>query len=334
MNAATRRMLAAQATEADRAAPAIVEPALQDGVGRYARRVAWVYAALFAVAAVVIGALVVVHPATGALFPKGATLDRVVVSPGQLTVAVGDTALLAAEGHFTDGTIEPLTSSAAWSSSDATVATVDPGGMVTAEGPGTAIISAVFEELTGTATVVVTESPQPTLTGITVTPDPVALERGDSAQLEIVGHYSDGTSSALADGATWTTSDDKVVQITAQGLATAVGENAEATIRAQLDGFEDTLTVTVAPALVEIEVEPAEVAIEEDSSAQLRAIGTFSDGSTRELMDVEWLMGDETIATIDQSGLVVGLKPGDTEVKAARDGLGGTASISVYPIVE
>ena len=71
----------------------------------------------------------------------------------------------------TESTTQYVTSQATWSTSDATVATVDDGGKVTAIGKGSATITASFEDVVGTALVVVNQKPTITITVSSFVPD-------------------------------------------------------------------------------------------------------------------------------------------------------------------
>jgi len=56
---------------------------------------------------------------------------------------------------MSNGTTEVVTSTATWTSSDPNVATVSPGGLVTAIAEGTASIQATFENISGAEPTVV-----------------------------------------------------------------------------------------------------------------------------------------------------------------------------------
>ena len=63
--------------------------------------------------------------------------------------AVGSTAQFSATATVSGGTSEDITTSATWSSSDPTIATVSATGLVTGVSQGTVVISAVFSGVSG-----------------------------------------------------------------------------------------------------------------------------------------------------------------------------------------
>ena len=82
-------------------------------------------------------------------------MATVAVTPDMLALtALGQTTQLTAEVRDQHGNEIPR-AGVAWSSSDVSVASVDGSGLVTAEGNGTATVTAASSEVSGTATVIV-----------------------------------------------------------------------------------------------------------------------------------------------------------------------------------
>ncbi len=85
-------------------------------------------------------------------------LSSIAILPNQLSIAVGGKQQLTATGTFGDNTQADLTGTTAWTSSNATVATISPAGELSALGTGSATITASYESVTTTMNVVVTGS--------------------------------------------------------------------------------------------------------------------------------------------------------------------------------
>ncbi|MDJ0355989.1 Ig-like domain-containing protein [Paenarthrobacter sp. PH39-S1] len=179
-----------------------------------------------------------------------AKLSSIEVTPAAATLQAGQTQKLRVRGIYSDGSTRDLTISAGWQSSDSTVASVDGEGQVTGTAPGAAAVTVTQEGLEATAQITV--SPvvvAVTVTGITINPATATLQTGQKQQFTAVFTLSDG-STRPAPAPSWTTSNNKVVQIDGAGLATAVGPGsttATATISAAQDGFTGTATVSVTP---------------------------------------------------------------------------------------
>lgn len=84
----------------------------------------------------------------------------------------------------------------------------------------------------------------------------------------------------------------------------------------------------VNPTLTSIAVGPT-ATIQQNGTVQMSAVGTYSDGSTQSVSNVFWSSSDTGVATINSSGLVTGISPGDATITGASGTVSGTASITV-----
>ena len=82
----------------------------------------------------------------------GSATSPSVVSSVAVTGAppvVGSSSQYTATATMSNGVVEVVTTSATWTSSNPDIATVTPGGLVTAIAEGTATIQATFDNITG-----------------------------------------------------------------------------------------------------------------------------------------------------------------------------------------
>lgn len=89
---------------------------------------------------------------TALLTVTEAVLTSISIAPADQILLAAATLNLTATGRYSDGTSQDLTSSVAWASSDENVASVDSAGSAMALASGTATISAVLGEVTGSTT--------------------------------------------------------------------------------------------------------------------------------------------------------------------------------------
>lgn len=181
-----------------------------------------------------------VHTGTATVTINGGVTAReltaVNVTPGSQTIAAsGQTAQLIAVGTYNTAPLTAdLTSSAAWKSSDASVATVSSSGLVTAAGAGSATITAVATAtdgsvLIGSATITVSSGGSTTatrsLTTLTLIPTSQTVESsGETAQFLAIGTYNTSPVTVdLTDQVSWVSSDVQVASINSSGLATSLG---------------------------------------------------------------------------------------------------------------
>ena len=159
------------------------------------------------------------------------------------------------------------------------------------------------------------------LLSITLTPSaPLDLAVGSTQQFTAVGTYANNSTADISSQVTWTSSDTIVATISSAGLATgkAVGST---NITVTLFGVTSPTTVltVVTATLSSIAVTPANPEnLELSSSLQFRAIGTYSDDSTKDITSqVTWASSDTAIATISPTGLASSLAVGSTNITAA-----------------
>ncbi len=171
------------------------------------------------------------------------SVASVEVSPSvyELT-ALGQTVQLTAEafdenGHAVAG------AEFSWESSDAAVATVDAGGLVTAVAEGVATITASGGEASGSAVVPVMQP----VASVQVSPSAETIELGSTLQLTAEAFDENGHAVAGAE-LSWESSDAAVATVDAGGLVTAVAEGV-ATITASAGSVQGTAEITVGPDL-------------------------------------------------------------------------------------
>ena len=102
--------------------------------------------------------------------PVPPKVTEVVISGDVALVAIMQTSQLVASATLSNGESREVTSVAVWESSDTTVVTVSPSGLVTARDFGVADIHATYEEVTGGASASVMDRGTGTLLQYDVAP--------------------------------------------------------------------------------------------------------------------------------------------------------------------
>lgn len=155
--------------------------------------------------------------------PPTPGIASVSVAPNGASIQVGGTVQMTAAVSLETGATG--TPTIAWSSSDATKATVNGSGLVTGVAAGSVGISATAtlgtSTKSGAATVTVVNAPTCSISGVTVSPDAAALVIGQT--LAVAANVS-GTNCTTAQlGVTYSTSNAAVATVSAAGLVTAAG---------------------------------------------------------------------------------------------------------------
>ena len=163
---------------------------------------------------------------------------------------------------------------------------------------------------------------------ISITPSALSLAPGESGTLTANILPSNATDTTFA----WTSSNETIATIDQLGIVTAITAG-ETTITAVSNkgGIEAVASVTVATPVTGLTINPQSKEINIGSTAIFTASISPSNATDT---TVTWTSSNETIATIDQSGIVTALTVGETTITAVTtDGsFEAVASLTVLPV--
>ncbi|MBI3090624.1 MAG: Ig-like domain-containing protein [Candidatus Tectomicrobia bacterium] len=244
---------------------------------------------------------------------------------------IGDTVQLRALGFGPLGT-EDITEQVEWAAANGAVASVSDTGLVTAQARGLTRVTASFGSLVGSATVSVQGTGAVQIGRLVVTPSTFTLRSvGATVQLSAVLVQASGRAD-VSSSATWNSSNRSVAVVSSSGRVSAVGSGA-AVISASAQGVSSsaTITVTLGPQPRSLQVTPQTSTISTlDGTVQLSALGTFADGSTRDLTrSVAWRSSNDSVAVVSGSGSVRARGDGTAAVTATSEGVSAAAVITV-----
>lgn len=271
---------------------------------------------------------------TGTVQITPAVLTELSISPTTAQIAKGTTQQFTANGTYSDGTTQNLSSTVTWSSSNGTVVSISASGLATGTSVGSAQISAAFNgETASTSSFQVTPA---TLVSIAFSPANPSVAAGTNAQMTVTGTFSDGSTQNLSSSATYSSSNTVAVTVSNTGLITGVAPGSS-TVTVTVDGVSSTFTVVVTSAtLTSITISPANPAnFAKGTTEQFTAAGNYSDGSTQDLTStVAWSSSSPSVLTINSQGLATGTGTGSATVTATYQGQSTTTpSVQVTPAV-
>ncbi|KTD53578.1 protein with a bacterial immunoglobulin-like domain protein [Legionella santicrucis] len=261
-----------------------------------------------------------------------ATLTSISLSPNNTTLASGLTLQYTATGHYSDNSIQDITTQVVWSTVNQSVAVISNAdgskGLLTAVGSsGTTTVNATLDSVIGSTNITATNA---VLSSITVIPNSTTTVVGLTKHFYAEGTFSDSSVKNLTSSVTWTSSNNNVATISndpqSPGLATGVSTGT-VTISATQSGITGVATLTVSnPNLVSISITGSGTFLA-GTSVQLTAIGSFDNGSSHDVTDqVFWSSDNTNVVEVQQGGLAKALiTPGTATITASSlSGVSGT----------
>ena len=227
----------------------------------------------------------------------GISLDKTSV-----TLNTTDTYSLIANVNPTDASNKSVT----WNSSDAAIATVDDNGVVTGIKVGTATITVTTVDGNFTATCAVTIL-QP-VTGVHLDKTAVTLNTTDTYTLVATVDPIDASNKSV----TWNSSDAAIATVDDNGVVTGIKAGTATITVTTVDGdFAATCAVTVLQPVTGISLDKTSVTLNTTETYTLVATVDPVDASNK---SVTWSSSDAAIATVDDKGVLTGIKVGTATI--------------------
>lgn len=242
---------------------------------------------------------------------------------------------------YSDGVKRNVSYHAEWSSSMPSVAIASQDktslGGVSPIARGTAVISATFNGVTGSANLTVTPA---VLNSITISPAGPSVPMGIGVQFTAKGVYTDNTQVDFTDNVTWAAAPSSVVTISnadgSRGFATPTGVGS-GFVTAAVNGITANSNFIVKPvSLSGITIQPTNKTIALPETQQFTAIGVYSDNTTYDITKYAmWSADTPSVATISNdsgsNGLATAVSSGTTAINATFNSTTESTNLSVAP---
>ena len=128
--------------------------------------------------------------------------------------------------------------------------------------------------------------------------------------------------------ATWSSSAPMIAEVFATGLVRAVG-NGTGTITATASDLSGTAAVKVMQAASSVRVQPSTDSVEIADTVRFGAEALDENGYPVEGADFTWSSSNDSVATVDESGLARGVSDGTATITATAEAVGGSARVVV-----
>ena len=252
------------------------------------------------------------------------------ISPSTVSLKVGETQAVTVEVTYKDGSVKDISSDIQWNLSDTGIATVSDEGVVQGETLGQAILTATFNGVTSGGILVDINDGNEVkeVTSLVVTPNQVTINEGETAQFNAIATFVDGTTRDVTGELTWTSTDQTVAAVDANGLLTGTGAG-QATISGSFNGADSNdVAVTIESGeppekvVTSLQLSPGVVSIANGTQAQYSLIAIYEDGTSEDVTSLAtWTSTNTSVATVNSDGIATGLSVGATTVKGTYLGV-------------
>jgi Bacterial Ig-like domain (group 2) len=254
-------------------------------------------------------------------------LSKLRITPQASSIALGQTVQFKAMEILDDGSTKDATNSVVWMSSNRDVASIDATGLATSLSTGAASVIASAGQVENSAAINVSNA---AVVSITIDPSASSIALGATTQLKAIGTFTDLSTRDVTNIVTWGSSESDIVTISPTGLATSRSVGS-ASIAATSGAANASSTLMVLPAaLASISVSQDHSTVPLGTTAQFRATGKFTDGSTQDLTgSVSWSSYPQGVVGVNSSGVATGLKTGTASVNAKSAAIIGVGTLMV-----
>ena len=163
---------------------------------------------------------------------------------------------------------------------------------------------------------------------ISMNSNALTLKRGEISYLCATLTPSEATINQV----TWYSTNEKVATVTDEGKIRGIGGGVATVTAYTANGLSDICEVTVEVDAASIAVSPGTLAMFVGGNAQLNAL-VLPDSATNK--SVEWRSDDESVAQVDEYGVVTAVDAGITNIEAvSHNGLVSVCRVEVYGYVQ
>ena len=172
------------------------------------------------------------------------------------------------------------------------------------------------------------ESVQPAITALSITPQSPSILIKQTTQLKAVASYANGSTTDITSTAEWTSSAPAVAPVDGQGLLTC--QSAGSSLVSALSGgvTAGTSLTCSTPQITDIHLSSMTTVIRSESPYQYQMLADYFNGVTTDVSaNTSWVT-DPSIASISANGLVHCNHPGDTTVSGTYSGMTAQSSFT------
>lgn len=237
------------------------------------------------------------------------------LTDSETVINVGDTYKLTPEVVVPENDIDKTV----FTSGDISIATVDTDGLITGIAPGNTSITITHGEYSAEFAVTVKQP----MTSVAINKSETEINVGETITLSAAFEPENTTDDKSI---FWYSKDSSIAKVDSYGVVTAVSPGT-VDICGAVGNFRISCSVTVKAPIEKIVLNTTKGTLRLDRTKQLDVI--YIPSNTTDNKDVTWSSEDPEIASVDENGLVTGLKTGKTIITGTVGTHTATYTVSV-----
>jgi uncharacterized protein YjdB len=211
-----------------------------------------------------------------------------------------------------------------WTSDKPKVVTVDANGILHSVGPGRAVVTAATQNVSGSANVEVVDA-----VSLLVSPNRMTLVGPPGATMALQAEVKDGKGNLVALKPKWTTGDQKIAVVDANGVVTSVSEGRTTVIASLGADLSSACDVRVMHRDIAVfEITPLTLILKVGETQRINAVVKDSGGAAIEDAALAWTSSDPRTAVVS-NGAVTGVARGTAVISVATSARTLTATAIV-----
>jgi uncharacterized protein YjdB len=263
-----------------------------------------------------------------------ATVSNIAITPSNITLAAGSSERVTVTAFFSDNTKLDVSSQVDWVNSNDQIAIIgDNLSTVTALLAGSTTLSANLSGQQADLLVNITDAQ---LVSLSLSPVNASIPLGRSQRYNAQGTFTDTSVQDVSSEVTWLSSNEDLALISNTGSLAGLAESAalgSVKLTAVLGDIQQHTSLTVTNAVLSsIQIQPADQSAAKGTTAQISALGYYTDGSKIDLTSkVIWSSSNASLVDLlyANNRTVQTLKVGSALISATLESLTGVGNITV-----
>ncbi len=235
------------------------------------------------------------------------------ILPQEIAVSIASSEIIVGDSTTVSATVLPENAtdkSVSFSSSDASIASVDNNGLVTGISPGTAKITVSTHNGKTSSVDVIVKPAVIFAESVTLTAQEEKIVEGSSTTLTVTVLPEDTTDKTVS----FISNNTFVATVSEDGVVTAVSAGTAKITATTINGKSASVDITVEPLVilpesVSLEIEPEEIPVGSAAAAKAKILPEDATEKT-----VTFKSENEDIATVNSEGVIIGISPGTATI--------------------